>query len=103
MEALTPSQVKDFRSEIDDKMVEAVNSLLLEKRHTNPILIKQEELIRAYRLVCSGKGVDMPRSEVFKSGVLNIEEAFKKKGWLVEYDKPAYNETYEPYFTFKYK
>jgi hypothetical protein len=31
---------------------------------------------------------------------LNIEEAYRANGWKVEYDKPAYCETYDASYTF---
>jgi len=40
------------------------------------------------------------RDEVFDKGWLNIEPMYRAAGWKVVYDKPAYNESYEPTFTF---
>jgi hypothetical protein len=42
-----------------------------------------------------GTGLDM--------AWLNIEDAYRKVGWEVVYDKPGYNESYEPSFTFRKK
>lgn len=41
------------------------------------------------------------RETVFNRGWLNIEAAYRSVGWVVEYDKPGYNETYEASFLFK--
>jgi len=43
----------------------------------------------------------MFRSEIINNGWLNIEEAYRAADWEVEYDKPAYNETYRAHFIFK--
>ncbi len=40
------------------------------------------------------------RKEIYKKKWLDVEELYRKKGWSVEYDKPGWNETYEPYFIF---
>jgi hypothetical protein len=34
---------------------------------------------------------------------LNIEAAYEAEGWKVRYDRPGYNETYDPTFTFTKK
>ena len=41
------------------------------------------------------------RNEIFNKGWLNIEEVYRSAGWKVNYDKPAYNESYDAYFTFE--
>ena len=40
------------------------------------------------------------RSEIFESGWLNIEEVYSAAGWIVNYDKPGFNESGEAYFEF---
>lgn len=35
-----------------------------------------------------------------KSGWLNIEEVYKSAGWKVEYFKPDYTESFDPYWIF---
>ena len=39
--------------------------------------------------------------DVLDKDYLNIEEVFRAVGWVVIYDKPAYNESYEPTFEFR--
>ncbi|AMO44169.1 hypothetical protein vBRpoSV10_112 [Ruegeria phage vB_RpoS-V10] len=41
------------------------------------------------------------RQYIFDNGWLDIEPIFRDAGWYVHYDKPGYNETYEPSFTFR--
>lgn len=41
--------------------------------------------------------------ELYKKHQLDIEEVYRKAGWVVSYDKPAYNENYDAIFTFKSK
>lgn len=42
-------------------------------------------------------------ADVFRTGWLDIEPSYRAVGWSVEYDKPAYNESYEASFTFRKK
>lgn len=37
---------------------------------------------------------------IYKKGWLNVEEAYREKGWDVTYDKSGYNETYRALFVF---
>ena len=61
-------------------------------------VIKQDE---AARLIADKLGIAV--SDVFSAGYLNIESAYEKVGWKVEYDKPGFNETYAATFTFTSK
>ena len=54
---------------------------------------------RAADAVAAKLGVS--RGDVFALRYLDVEDAYRAEGWVVEYDKPGYNETYEPSFTFR--
>jgi CO/xanthine dehydrogenase Mo-binding subunit len=45
----------------------------------------------------------MDTSEIFNNNWMNIEEAYRNKGWRVDYNKPGYNEAYEATFYFRKK
>ena len=45
---------------------------------------------------------DLQRQELFDKGWLDIEPLYRRAGWKVEYDKPAYYEDYQPNFTFSF-
>lgn len=38
---------------------------------------------------------------IYKCHWLDVEEIYRQRGWIVEFDKPAYNETYHAKFIFK--
>jgi len=38
---------------------------------------------------------------VYDKNYLNVEDTYRKEGWKVIYDKPGFNETYDPTFTFR--
>ena len=44
--------------------------------------------------------LNIHRSVVFANKWMDVEEAYRQAGWLVEYDKPAYYENYEAYYMF---
>lgn len=41
------------------------------------------------------------REKIYVNKWLDVEDAYRQKGWDVNYDKPGYNESYAPTFTFK--
>lgn len=45
----------------------------------------------------------MPVDMQFDHRWLNVEPLFREIGWLVHYDKPGFNESYAPSFSFTYK
>ena len=42
----------------------------------------------------------LKRKEIYDKNWLDVEDVYESAGWKVEYDKPGYNENYEPTFTF---
>lgn len=88
---------------IPDSIIDAFNKLIV--KHYKPILkeavVKQDEVLD---MVCgdpdSGK---LKRADVFSNHWLDVEDIYREQGWNVDYDKPAYNETYDPYFVFSIK
>lgn len=83
-------------------------------KHIPPIVIEAfNELIRegggrvlqkdAVALILVKAAGAVTLEEIFKNGWLDVEGAYRKAGWKVVYDKPAYCETYEANFTFTRK
>jgi hypothetical protein len=97
---ITPDEVAALQLKtIPGGVFDAFNELIAQRSTGgNSIMIKQNEVIA---LICAKTGAS--RQEVFDKGWLNVEPAYRDAGWSVEYDKPAYNESYEANFTFKRK
>lgn len=43
------------------------------------------------------------RGDLFQNNWLDVEPIFEAAGWKVEYDKPAYCESYDAFFVFRKK
>ena len=43
----------------------------------------------------------LTKAKIFSEGYLNVEEVYREQGWVVSYDKPGYNESYDANFKFK--
>lgn len=96
---LTPKQAKtEFENSIPDFIINAVNSLLKEKiGNFKNVKIFQNEILQK----CNAD--ESLKQEIFKKKWLDIESLYCRYGWTVGYEKPAYNENFEPYFTFSEK
>lgn len=93
---VTPSEVKEQAgSHIPDEVIECVNALLLAGTRA----FGHDKIIEAIQR----KVPNVSRSEIFKWNWLDFEPVFRKAGWSVDYDKPAYNESYEATWTFREK
>ncbi len=89
---ITPSEVASG-THIPDEVIAAFNELIAEGSGN----VKQGAVVT--RIMA--KMPDVTRSQIFERGWLDIEGAFRKAGWKVEYDKPGYCESYEAYWTFR--
>lgn len=96
---LTPADVKKKKLlSFPDEVIEAFNELILENWEVNSARVEQEDVI--VRIM---EKMNCKESAVIDNHYLDIEDLFRKAGWKVEYDKPGYNENYEPYFQFTKK
>lgn len=100
MEPIKPDEVDDRKDKaIPDEVVEVFNDLIVKNWSTSQMaVIKQEDALLA---ICEVMGCE--RHEVFDNRWLEVEHLFRAAGWVVEYDKPAYCETYPATFKFERK
>ena len=88
---------------IEDQMLQAVNNMIVKNWNGDSATVKQCDIIEEYFKVNGKRRTQKARTELFERKQLNFEQAYRNSGWDVEYDRPGYNETYEPTFTFKPK
>ena len=84
------------RGIIPDAVIEVFNELIVEKFTGGRAVVMQAEAVS--RITAK---TDRSENEVFDLGWLNIEGLYQEAGWIVEYDKPGFNETYPASFTFR--
>jgi hypothetical protein len=99
IQPITPDQVHEVRKKtIPSFVLQAFNELIVENMQANGISkVYQEDAI--CRMLKIEKEI-VDSNQIFNMGWLNIECIYQDAGWKVEYDKPAYNETYRAFFTF---
>ena len=97
---ITPAEVSGEKLKtIPDVIIETINELIARNFVGKHATIKQEDIINLVK----SKDEQLTDRIIFDNHYLDIEEIYEKAGWKVEYDKPAYNETYPATFTFTKK
>jgi hypothetical protein len=94
-----PIRPDEVRSRVAHAIPEAVfesfNDLIALHWDGRRATVKQNEVVDLIT-----KRTSAGRQEIFDRHWLDVEEAYRSAGWKVEYDKPAYCETYEAFFVF---
>lgn len=92
-----PEEVAVLKQEVlPSDVIKAFNELIAEKYAGGCCVIKMKDAIARIHHY-----LDVSRDEIFAKGYLDIEELYGKYGWKVTFDKPAYNENYDAYYTFE--
>lgn len=102
MKPITPQEaLANVEKAFPAFVFEAVNNCI--NRHffgKESFTIKQDEIVdEILKLAPEGT----TRQEIFDRHWLDFENAYRKVGWAVHYDKPGYNESYDAFFEFKVK
>lgn len=101
VQPIKPSQViKKKKDGIPDYVIESFNELIAKHFDGSSSTIKQDEILS---VILSKMLEGSSRQDVFDNHWLDVEDIFRKAGWEVNYDKPAYNESYPATFEFKPK
>jgi len=105
--ALGPREIQvNKNNNIPDEMIQAANELLAENLDVHSdATFTSKALTRRYRELVAGSEAteEMIAGIKIEMRWLDIEDRYRRKGWDVEYDKPAYNETYDGYYEFSAK
>jgi hypothetical protein len=101
---IKPEEILDKKAEtIPAAMILAVNKLIALNWNGHSSTFRQDDLLAEYFNI-TGEANDRANHEkLFAKRALDFEDVFRREGWKVVYDKPAYNESYEPTFEFSVK
>ena len=98
-EPIKPSEIKQI---IPEFIIKGANECIQD--HYQELVrcskFTQDELMK-YIWKYAPEGIT--RETIFDNHWLDIEPTYRKVGWKVEYDKPAYYESYPATFTFSLK
>ncbi len=94
---ITPEEAKKHMIQsFPDYVIESVNELIVENaRGNNSITILREEVIKRIQ----SKNT-ISRNDIFDKNLLDFEDVYREKGWLVEYEQPCQGEDFKAYYEF---
>lgn len=95
VEPITPEQAKNSKH-IPEGVIEVFNALISQNLRGKSSSVKQSDVLQ--KLIEKG----FNREEIFKKNWLDVEQHYRRVGWNVVYDKPAYYECYDAFFTFSF-
>ncbi len=102
VEPLSPNDVIiKKQSIIPDVVIECFNELIAQNFSGGESTFKQNDVAA---LICQKTIVTDPNFSdrtIYDKHWLDVESLYREKGWIVEYDKPGFNESYDATFTFK--
>lgn len=99
VEPIKPKDVVKAKQEtLPDEVIEAFNELIAENWKGEYAKFKLAVVAERIRKKL-GWG-DEKAGQISKNGWLDVEDVYRKAGWKVVYDGPAYNETYQATFEF---
>lgn len=99
--ALSPQEaILRFKSEIPEAVIECWNSLIVSHMKVQGGRGISEFTLDELAAKITA-ATDTNRANAVDKGWLSLEDIFRDKGWKVERDSPAYNESYATRFTFK--
>lgn len=103
--AITPKEVTAQKeSSIPEYVFEAFNELIAMHYNGSSACFTQDAVMALILKKMGKKPTDQgARQHIYLNHWLDVEDIYRKKGWKVEYDKPAYCETYDANFTFSKK
>lgn len=97
---ITPHEIDSAKAKVIPPMViEAFNDLIALNWDGQSAVVSQKEVVESILIRC-GDSTPMTSQDVMDKGYLNIETLYENAGWEVKYDKPGFNESYTPTFTF---
>ncbi len=101
---LSPSSVRVAIPTLPAVVIDVFNELIAREWDGHRAVVLQTD---AAELIAQRMGAELHenpqcrRAVAFERGYLDVEATFRAEGWKVEYEKGAYWETWEPFFTFR--
>lgn len=95
---ITPKEVQDIRSTLPDAVFVVFNEAITRKWSGSSATVLQKDV--DHRIASM---MNITIGEAIERGYLDIETAYRAAGWIVDYDKPGWNESYDAFYVFTMK
>lgn len=103
---IKPKEVQAKRlASFPEEVFEAFNEMIEQEwnGHSANFTLQSVGRLALQKLKATGEHRGLTFQGMCDKGWMDVEPAYRKAGWSVEFDKPGYNETYEANFTFSKK
>jgi len=101
---ISPEEIGDKKAAtIPAAMIQAVNELLAIKWNGSSAVLRQDDILKRYFEISGLADTRENHEKLFERHAMDFEDMYRKLGWKVYYDRPAYNESYEPTYEFSKK
>lgn len=100
---IKPKEVQSKKtSSIPEEVFEAFNELIVEQWNgsSSNFTLREVADLAVTKLKANEEYASITRQDLYDRKWLDVEPAFRKAGWKVNFDKPGYNENYDSNFTF---
>lgn len=100
VEPITPDDVTTQKQLIiPDEVIESFNEMIAQNFSGGGSTFKQNEVVK---LIC--KKMKLRHNDIiYDKHWLDVESLYRERGWVVLYDKPGFNESYDATFSFARK
>lgn len=107
VKAITPSEAKALsdskKMEFPEFVIESFNELIVADLKNGKAKVSQKAVVERIKSNAAKQDIILDNADIYAHKYLNIEAFYESAGWKVDYDKPAYNESYDPSFYFETK
>lgn len=104
VEPIKPYQAKQRKiALIPDFVIEAFNELITHNLSQGLATVKQKDALVLIQAKATLAGNPCTSEQIYENRWFDVEPLFRKAGWKVMYDKPAYNENYDAFYQFTEK
>lgn len=80
---------------IPEEILGIVNDFLVARVHRKSFIISQQEIVDKLSLT------SITEAEALDKGWFDFEDAYRRRGWRVTYDRPGFNESYGAFWRFQ--
>lgn len=99
---IKPSEVAAAKANaIPNEVYEAFNELIAKNWDGHEAVVGQGEAASLALDKLNTGDREVTSAQLYANHWMDVEGAYRKMGWRVEYDKPGYCEDYEPTYTFR--
>lgn len=101
---ITPAEALSQKKEnLPDFVLEAFNALIVRNLGVSGVsrVLQSEVLAEIRSRFFDTEGYMISDGEIFAKKWLDVEDVYRDANWIVKYDKPGYDDTFEAFFTFQ--